>query len=268
MSVWLTIPSARPAIEVNATMEKWRARGYKIALWRDRGAEAIACADLILDGETYPGYAKAVNQLVRDVLRIDPDCDWVVAGGDDTDPDPRKSADEIAIECSEYFGELQGRHRNGPPGMEDCISPYSTFGVVQPTGDSFAARQIETICGSPWMGREFCQRINRGTGPLWPEYAHMFVDQELQEVAQRLGILWQRPDLTHYHHHFTREGNDANWALGRARMPNFLRAVNSPQHWAIFDALFKARRAAGFPGHEAFANGGVIGTFVPYLVGE
>ncbi len=267
MSVWLTIPSARPAAEANAMMQKWRAQGYRVALWRDPGAEPISCADLILDYADYPGYAQAVNQLVRDVLRIDSSCGWVVAGGDDTFPDPNKSADEIARECSGLFGRV--RFPAAKFGSNEV--PLCTFGVMQPTGDPFAGRQIERICGSPWMGREFCERINQGRGPLWPEYTHMFVDDELQSVAQRLGILWQRPDLTHHHQHFARVGDDANWAVGRARMPPFLREANSPQHWALFEALFKARREAGFPGHEPlpeFACGGTVSSKEVYLVGE
>ena len=100
------------------------------------------------------------------------------------------------------------------------------------------------------MGREFCARVNGGRGPLWHEYTHMFVDEELQEVAVKLGVLWQRRDLTHKHNHFTREGDAASWAKGNREMPQFLRAANSPEHWRQFSALFQARKAAGFPGHE------------------
>ena len=35
MSVWLTIPSARPASEIKERLEKWRDMGYRIALWRN-----------------------------------------------------------------------------------------------------------------------------------------------------------------------------------------------------------------------------------------
>ena len=35
MSVWFAIPSARPPAEAIPTLDKWRAQGYKIALWRD-----------------------------------------------------------------------------------------------------------------------------------------------------------------------------------------------------------------------------------------
>ena len=97
------------------------------------------------------------------------------------------------------------------------------------------------------MGREFCQRANGGSGPLWREYTHMFVDLELQQVAQKLGILWQRRDLTHLHKHFTRVDGAVDW---KAVMPDFLRQANSPEHWAQFQALFMGRRGAGFPGHE------------------
>ena len=85
--------------------------------------------------------------------------------------------------------------------------------------------------------------MNGGSGPLWPDYAHMFEDEELQNVAQKLGVLWQRRDLTHLHNH---------WGLGgdRSKMPEFLREVNSKEHWNHFKAIFEARRATGFPGSE------------------
>jgi hypothetical protein len=87
---------------------------------------------------------------------------------------------------------------------------------------------------------------------MWPEYTHMFGDEELQEVATRLGVFWQRRDLKQIHHHFTRadEGglSRIDWVKGRREMPEFLREPNSPQHWEKYSALFRARKAAGFPG--------------------
>ena len=35
LSVWLTIPSARPASEIAERLGKWKAMGYKIALLRN-----------------------------------------------------------------------------------------------------------------------------------------------------------------------------------------------------------------------------------------
>ena len=246
MSVWLCIPSARPVAEVNARMEKWIAQGYRVLIQRDPGAGEPAGAvahrrdsALVRKGinvliREYRGYAEAVNFMVAGLLRYVPDCDWIVAAGDDTDPDPAKRADEIARECSDYF------RKNVHP----------TFGVMQPTGDPWADHQgriIERIAGSPWLGREWCRRAYGGKGPLWPEYTHCFADEELQLVAERYGVFWQRPDLSQYHD---------NWARARgnpADLPAFLKEANSPEHWCKYQALFTERKAAGFPGSELVA---------------
>lgn len=242
------LPSARPVAEVNARMDKWRAQGYKVALWRDAAKDWFGTnrtaywqdcdagferpiADTTIVSRWYPGYSEAVNYMADWILgTLDPHCDWIVATGDDTDPDPNHAADNIAFQCGEYF--------------------ISTFGVMQPTGDDWRDAQgriIERIAGSPWLGREWCLRINGGRGPLWPEYTHCFADEELQHVATKLGVFWQRPDLTHYHDHWARpRGNPAD-------MPAFLSEATSPQHWQKYGQLFTERLAAGFPGHEPLA---------------
>lgn len=272
---WLTIPSARPVAEVNATVARWRARGYKIALWRD-DTDAVE-ADCVMVGG-YPGYSVAVNTLIRHVLETDRKCEWAIAAGDDTDPDPNHTAQEIAAECSAHFAPVSIKtadvvtvgavtietEREDPADTEsfaDYIreqAPYllrGTFGVMQPTGDRWGDRNgayIDRVAGSAWIGREFCRRAYGGNGPMWSEYHHMYVDEELQCVALKLGVFWQRPDLTHLHNHWgrPREGE----RLGQAeRMPAFLRHANSAENWRKMKAIFEARRAAGFPGSEATA---------------
>lgn len=227
MSVWYCIPSARPRVEANLALSQWRERGYKIALWRDTDDDAPIC-NLLLFG-AYPGYPKAVNALVKEVLALDPEYHWIAIGGDDTYPDNHTPGD-IARECTEHFG--------------------GTFGVMQPTGDRWADGSIDRICGSPWLGREFCERMYGGKGPLCDEYRHMFADEELFELAVKLDVLWQRRDLTHFHNHFCRVENAVDWDKGRATMPEFLREANSQEHWRKYKALFASRKAAGFPGYE------------------
>src|SRR5580693_1996483 len=171
---WLTIPSVRN--ESDSTLRCWREKGYGVALFRDVGSPPVQ-ADLIRRG-LYRGYAVEVNALVADVLARDPECDFVIPAGDDIQPDLAHSPAEIADSLISHFG--------------------GTFGVCQPVGDRWADRQgpmSERVAGSAWCGREFCKRANRGTGPLWHEYFHYCVDEELQEVATRLGIFWQRPDI-------------------------------------------------------------------------
>lgn len=249
MSVYLCIPSARPPIDAAKILRKWRDQGYHLAIWRDEMEDFWdLCKYYGLDVDVamfgkYPGYASAVNRLVSIVLENDPTCEWVVAGGDDTEPDMNHTADEIAGQLTAHF--------NG------------TFGVCQPTGDRFAGGCIDRICGSPWMGREFCRRVYGGRGPLWPEFYHMFVDEHLQAVAQKLGILWQRPDLIHLHRHFTRgsdalnapaigvrEGGQDLYGADKKPRPAFLDVANSGKHWQESEAIFNRLRAGGFA--EAF----------------
>ena len=161
MSVWLCIPSARPVTEVNARMDKWRAMGYKIALWRDRPVcmreEERLRYDFLLVGR-YPGYARAVNDLSRAVLSSE-SCDWIVAAGDDTDPEPNREACDIALECSDYFSR-------------------ATFGVMQPTGDPWRDPQgkiIDRIAGSPWLRQGVVQaREPRSRAVLAGVYPHVW----------------------------------------------------------------------------------------------
>lgn len=224
---WLCIPSKRPAAEVNPTLAKWRAKGYRIAIWRDPGDEPVDC-DLLIQ-EPYQGYARAVNALVAAVLEMDPSCEWCVAAGDDTEPDPNYTADRIAADCTAHF----------------C----GTFGVMQPCGDEWAdshGRMILRIAGSPFIGRDFAERINRGCGPYWEQYTHCFLDNELMEVAKKYGAFWQREDLTHRHNHWTRE---------RKKMPAFLADANSPAHWDKYSRIYFTRKAEGFPGSQPLEIG-------------
>lgn len=245
MSVWVCVPSKRPAAEVKRWAEAWRDMGYQLAIKR----EEVDGLDKMLIGyahvPTYPsymGYAKETNLLITTVLEVYPDARWCVIGGDDVWPDTTKRADEIARECEEHFG------GGDMIGTLDRNLLFHTFGVMQPTGDAWAdgmGRIIERIAGSAWIGREFALLAYGGNGPLWPEYRHMFPDEELQCVAQKLGVFWQRPDLTQRHEHWARKAGAT-----REDIPEFLTEANSAAHWAKYKGIFEARKAAGFPGHE------------------
>lgn len=246
MSVWLTIPSSRPPATANPVLQKWRDMGYKIALWTDSTGDWMSkiCDDGTAHPD-YPGYAAAVNGLIAHVRTIDSSAEWFVIGGDDTLPDPDHTAHEIAADCGAHFAKMfknaQGRQYPFP----------ANCGVMQPTGDRYAGGQIDRICGSAWIGREFAKRVNQGRGPLWPEYTHMFVDQELQEVAQRLGVLWQRPDLTQIHMQYCRESAALDAGVVQAPVPeHILHDGYTPEHWVKYETLFLKRKAEGFLGSE------------------
>lgn len=223
--------------------------GYKVALRRDPSSP-VEC-DMLADFP-YEGYVHASNKLVHMALDADSSCDWVVCGGDDYWPVPDKRADEIADDCAIHFSlatTMQFKHE----------SP--TFGVMQPTGDrwgdSVRSREqygenrgayLDRIAGSPWIGRDFAKRIYGGKGPMWPEFYHMYADEHLQCVAEKLGVYWQRRDLVQYHDHW---GRSEGGLASRKNMPDFLQSVNTSAHFAKEKAIFDRLKKGGF----AEANG-------------
>ena len=276
MSCWLTIPSARPPEEAEKALSKWRAQGYKIALMTDDQITRGVDVQLVSPPFGYPGYAAAINQLVAMVMGEDAGVDWFVIGGDDVHPDPNHSAEEIAAQCCEYFmfHNAESSELGDAPELGDALQrtmdgeTAQTFGVMQPTGDRWGespnhrypamrSAYIDRVAGSAWLGREFCKRVIGGRGPLWsgnPDaenpidrqgYKHMFVDEELRAVAVKLGIYWERRDLTHYHAHAGRVPNYTS-----AMIPPHLRKWNSATHWREAQALYSSRRDRGFPGSE------------------
>jgi hypothetical protein len=233
MSTWFAIPSKRSPEEAELCLSEWRKMGYKIALWRDLGDPEIPC-DLLLVGE-YQGYHNSVNALCKEILKLDPAAMFIVSGGDDMKPDPNKQARDITLECGRHFGEAQGKFSDG--------MPWSTFGVMQPTGDLklWPQSRVDIICGSPWMGREFCRRMYGGKGPFWHSYYHMWGDEEMHKVCKMLGVLWNRPDVTHFHAHWQRPDT-------RKPYPEFLHKAN--EAYAVHEPEFRYREANNWPGHD------------------
>lgn len=258
MSVWYCIPSIRPAAEAKACLDKWRGMGYKIAVLRQGGPIE---ADLLIPTGEYLGWARSTNILARQVLGLDRYCQWIVGGGDDYHPDSGLDALAIGFSCQDYLlnsikGKLPEKDREFL--LRFMGFPSVTFGVMQPTGDrwgdSESARQtygadrgaiIDRIAGSPWMGREWCERSYLGNGPMWDGYHHLYADEELQEVAIKQGVFWQRPDLTQYHDHPARGPKGYS-----AYHEGHLAAINTETSWAVHRVTFEDRKAHGFPGSE------------------
>lgn len=256
MSVWVCIPSKRPVPIVAKWAEAWRAQGYRIALWRDSIEEEfssmISHSCDKLQAAPYPGYAIATNRLIQWIAQSQPEARWFVIGGDDVYPDPNHTAEEIAQQCGDYFARNEWKAADGQ---------HCTFGVMQPTGDRWGDSErtramygedrgayIDRIAGSAWIGREFARRAYGGNGPLWHEYAHMYSDEELCCVAEKLGVYWRRRDLNQHHEHWMRGENRT-----KDDMPEFLKEANSPEHWDKYGNLFRDRKEAGFPGSECSA---------------
>lgn len=222
---WYLMPSANPGNAARCT-RAWRERGYRVAILEDRVPVADAArdagADAIVRAATYPGWAASIHRLFREV--VPGDVPVIVAGGDDLFPDDTHDADAIAASFLERFPD--------------------TLGVMQPVGDDFEA--TATICGSPWIGRAWMERMYGGTGGLCEAYHQQFADEELFWVARCADRLWLRSDLAQRHEHFRRLGRPA------------------PAYWVASAAAheerdcltFVARSRAGFPG-AAPADGSV-----------
>ena len=256
ISVWLTIPSARPASEIKERLERWRDMGYKIALWRNgpHVDDSIEC-DWLFSRPDYHGWGASINFIIERVAEYDPTADWFLGGGDDTDPDPTKRAEDIAQECSEHFYDEVLEIWQSLPVSERRATPAFArwFGVMQPTGDRWGADEpwakamfpdapayIDRICGSPWIGRSFAERAHSGAGPFHPDFFHMFADESLLEYAKMLGVLWQRRDLIHFHDHPRRDGIP--------RTPDFAAAtgIYGSEEWERGKAILARLKAEKF----------------------
>ncbi len=206
------LPSANEA-NARRCLPKWLDMGYRVITLQDRFRFTIPGVEVVTR-DHYDGYYRAANHLARAVVPAY--VRWVVFGGDDMLPDPNKRASVIAAECEAKF--------------------KGTMGVMQPIGDDLNG--TDRICGSPWIGREFIQRAYRGLGPFPGHYFHFYGDEELLNVTSNAGVLWQRPDLNQYHDHWTRHGD----------RPKFYDTIQD--HWKLDQAIFNARKAAGFPGAD------------------
>ena len=81
---------------------------------------------------------------------------------------------------------------------------------------------------------------NEGHGPLWEGYPHFFVDEELQRVALKQDVFWQRKELTQKHNHWQREPG--------GKRPAHLLNKDRPELWNEAKLLFESRVKDGFPG--------------------
>jgi hypothetical protein len=211
--VWFAIPSASPD-KCRAVLPIWKKMGYRIAVLQGPNRADIP-ADICVWTDSYVGWAHSVNFLCKEVVPAS--CQIVVTGGDDMLPDPNHTADELAEQFLNRFP--------------------NTFGVMQPHGDEYLASR--RYCGSPFLGRAWIDTMYAGAGPFFGNYFHNWADNELYWVARGLGALWERPDLSHFHDHFTRSGR------------------TQPTYWKNIEnrdlddcLLYYSRAMTGFAGHE------------------
>lgn len=192
-TVWLGMPSAN--IEMaRKTFPVWKDFQYKIAIicpdklkFEYESLVDILYTESEIGG--YRGWPKSVNFISNKLQNVD----IIIAAGDDMFPDKNFTAYDLKNQFFEHF--------------------KGSFGVMQPYGDKFgsmACPECEPICGSAWLGKDFRNKINKGKGPMWEEYWHMWADTELYQVATKYNCLWIRNDLTQYHEHRLRGSHKFN----------------------------------------------------------
>ena len=218
LSVFVLMPTAM-ADHAWDTFSKWKAMGYKLALFTDKNITAIdENFSLHIRGD-YPGVWNACNALAKATVSLGSDV--CVFAGDDMHPDPHHDAQEIGRQYLEKFPQGQGV-------MQPCGDPQG----MDATGKPAAAR----ICGSAWFGRQWINQSYGSSGPTNGAYWHFYSDEELALVAEREGVLWWREDLIQDHLH---------WSYGRNQMQPY--HARNQEHWDRDKELFIKRKEAGFP---------------------
>jgi hypothetical protein len=214
---WVAFPTCNTLRAVKA-LAAWKGMGYNTCILVDAFHPVKAEADVVISVPNYEGYWKSCNQMCKHIIAKS-HAHIVVCAADDLFPDERKNAEVLQRQFLQHF--------NG------------TLGIMQPIGDSM--KGTDQICGSPWIGREFIERSYQGNGPYHDGFAQFYSDEELLHVAKKLGILWQRRDVTHLHMH---------WARKKGPKKTPYQIENSKKWWDKDKALYLLRSKAGFPGHE------------------
>jgi hypothetical protein len=219
---FVVYPSADLATGVECGA-RWRAKGYEVLIGIDQGAETsgLECrgAMLVALPRPFQGYYRVINRLVSVAFQLGK-ADVVTCIGDDMDP-PEQGAHEHA---ERYFSV----YRDGEGVMQCTGDPQG----VDDSGLPAAAR----ICGSPTFGKGWNSCAHKSRGPFWSGYTSFFADEDLLNVSRKLWLLYQEPELSIFHRH---------WSWGhRACAPHNERAQ---LNWEADKALFEERKQLGFP---------------------
>lgn len=199
-------------------LAKWKAKGYKLGLFVNPETVVGVLHDLLIRAE-YPGVWNAWNALARAAVACG--ADVCILAGDDMEPDPNYTAQEIAEQYLARFPAGEGV-------MQPCGDPQG----IDDSGRPAAAR----ICGSPWIGREWIKRAYRGSGPVNGAYNAFYADEELFHVAGLMGKLWMESRLSQFHRHHS-------W--GHLPIQDYHK--RNQRRWLEDKKLFEKRLEDGFP---------------------
>ena len=221
MNHYAVFPSAKEGRAV-AAVDAWKAKGYKTLVYMD--SPSLKCnADVVSYGAgcEYPGYYRLIGTLARQAFAHG--ADVVTCMGDDMLP-PEQGAEWVALDYLARF----------PTGL----------GIYQGCGDEQGKDETGTpaaarICGSPTFGIEWSNRAYKGAGAFCDVYGSYYGDEDLFNVARRLGLLWLEPQVTILHLH---------WSFGHMQIQEYHQ--RNQRGWERDQRIFFTRKAAGFPGSE------------------
>lgn len=221
LDVWVLIPTAQKA-HVPAQLEKWSNQGYRIGLFVDPGPLLDNLPVSMMIMAPYPGVWRAWNTLSKAAFAQG--ADVVCLAGDDMDPDPILNAQALAEQYLAHF-----------PGGGGVMQPCG-----DPQGDKIGGwSNAGRICGSPWFGRGWNTFAYRGLGPVNGDYVAFYADEELKIIAEKMNLLWMRPDVTQYHRHWS-------WR----HLPKQPYHDRNQKFWDVDHKLFDARKAQDWPGAD------------------
>lgn len=217
-SHYVIFPSAKPS-RADACVEAWKAKGYKTLVYLDTPEQKCG-ADIVSYGAggAFPGYYKVIGSLARQAFAHG--ADVVTCIGDDMMP-PEQGAEWVA---SDYFAKFK-----------DGLGVYQGCGDAQGM-DGNGVPAAARICGSPTFGPAWAARAYDGTGPFCTLYGSYYGDEDLFNVAGKLGRLHMEPSVSILHLH---------WSWGWMKMQEY--HARNQVGWEADQRTFFARRAAGFP---------------------
>lgn len=215
LNVYALIPTALKG-HTSRIFDLWKSKGYSLGLFVDPGRD-VSC-DLLLRGN-YPGVWNAWNALAKAAVCCGMDVGVLV--GDDMEPDPHLSAQEVGERYLSQF-----------PSGDGILQPCGDLQGMDDSGRPAAAR----ICGSPIMGREWIKRAYLGNGPVDGRYNAFYADEALYHVAKKLGKLCMEPLMSHRHLH---------WSWNH--LPKQPYHERNQTRWLQDQQLFEKDLAAGFP---------------------
>jgi hypothetical protein len=214
-NLWAIFPSGN-STQAQTCTNAWRDAGYRVAVLIDEGQSSVDCDHLIIEAN-YTGTASSLNRLASHCWQQGADA--VACVNDDMFPGSGAEAANVSHVITQFMPDL--------------------LGVIHSLGDYYDA--LAWCCPHPIIGREYGLKANQGLGIFWPQYFHLFCDQELKDVATKYGLLHQTPSITIEHRHYSRGHAD--------NLPSEKRERTNQRH-AADRKLYELRKSACFPGSE------------------